>query len=362
MPLFHISQKDSLLISQNSIYNMVSRKYKYVFFDAGELTNGHPDISNYYYICTSDLRLENDVEVISYPSEGKSRWFHALFILAQKISQRYSSLSFVSRLFYPFYFNKRYRKDEKICFVIYGYYITPSYLRYIRHRFPKSVIVKIHRDSYDIWKRKNPMFSEQDIYDLFDFQFSYDIGDSRKYNMIHFDEIESKTEITLSRDYPLFDVFFAGAAKDRLPFLIKIYDYLEKNGIAPFFYITNVNKEDQIVRTGITYSEQNMKYSEMLYKTVNARVVLEVNQGCVDGFTSRFLEAVLYNKKLLTNNVAVKNNEYFNEEYINIFSNPEDINVDFILQDKEVDYHYKNEFSPVHLINLIDKTLIEKYG
>jgi hypothetical protein len=206
------------------------------------------------------------------------------------------------------------------------------------------------------------MFSEQDIYDLFDFQFSYDIGDSRKYNMIHFDEIESKTEITLSRDYPLFDVFFAGAAKDRLPFLIKIYDYLEKNGIAPFFYITNVNKEDQIVRTGITYSELNMKYSEMLYKTVNARVVLEVNQGCVDGFTSRFLEAVLYNKKLLTNNVAVKNNEYFNEEYINIFSNPEDINVDFILQDKEVDYHYKNEFSPVHLINLIDKTLIEKYG
>ena len=35
--------------------------------------------------------------------------------------------------------------------------------------------------------------------------------------------------------------------------------------------------------------------------------------------------------------------------------------IDFILQDKEVDYHYKNEFSPINLINLIDMTLIERY-
>ena len=338
-------------------------KYKYVFFDSGELNNGLVDTTNYYYVCTLDLRKTDGVKVISYPTEGRSSLYHKLFVSSLLLSKKYPFLSFLSRLFFPSYFPDEYEKEGKnLCVVVYGYYITPDYLRFIRRKYPKAKIVKIHRDSYEIWRRKNQLFTDIDMEDLFDLQFSYDVGDSKKYNMIHFDEIESKVDISIAKDYPLYDVFFAGAAKDRLPFLIKIYDYLEKNGIKPYFYITNVNKQDQIVRPGITYAEKNIKYSEMLYKTVNAKVVLEVNQGCVDGFTSRFLEAVLYNKKLLTNNVAVRNNEYFNEEYINIFSNPEDINVDFIFQDKEVDYHYKNDFSPIHLINLIDKALIERYG
>lgn len=338
-------------------------KYKYVFFDSGELNKGVVDTSNYYYICTLDLRNTEGVKVISYPTEGHSSLYHKLFVGSLMLSNKYPLFSFASRLFYPSYFPDEYEKDgSNLCVVVYGYYITPGYLKYIRKKYPKAKIVKIHRDSYEIWRGKNPLFSDNDMKELFDLQLSYDIGDSIKYKMIHFDEIESKVDISISTDYPMYDVFFAGAAKDRLPFLIRIYDHLEKMGIRPYFYITNVCKQDQIIRSGITYSERNMKYSDMLYKTVNAKVVLEVNQGCVDGFTSRFLEAVLYNKKLLTNNVAVKNNKYYNEEYINVFSDPEDIDAAFILQDKEVDYHYNNEFSPVHLINLIDKSLVERHG
>lgn len=338
-------------------------KYKYVFFDSGELNNGVVDTSNYYYVCTLDLRNTEGVKVISYPTEGHSSLYHKLFVGSLMLSKKWPLFSFAARLFYPSYFSDEYGKDgNNLCVVVYGYYITPDYLRYIKKKYSKAKIVKIHRDSYEIWRRKNSLFSDNDMKELFDLQLSYDIGDSIKYKMIHFDEIESKVDISKSLNYPLYDVFFAGAAKDRLPFLIRIYDHLEKMGIRPYFYITNVRKQDQIIRSGITYSERNMKYSDMLYKTVNAKVVLEVNQGCVDGFTSRFLEAVLYNKKLLTNNIAVKNNKYYNEEYINVFSDPEDIDASFILQDKKIDYHYNNEFSPVHLINLIDKSLVERYG
>lgn len=52
---------------------------------------------------------------------------------------------------------------------------------------------------------------------LFDLQMSYDLGDSEKLGMIHFDEIESITHVEVSDKYPIHDVFFAGAAKDRLP-------------------------------------------------------------------------------------------------------------------------------------------------
>ena len=338
------------------------RKYKYIFYDAGELFDGVVDTSNYYYVCTLDLRKEDDIKVISYPTEGHSRIYHDIFVGCQLLSKKYPSLSFLSRLFYSGYIPKQFQNENNLCVVVYGYYITPDFLRYVRDKYPNAKIVKINRDSYDIWRRKNPLFSDKDINELFDLQFSYDLGDSKKYNMIHFDEIESKIDITIAQDYPIHDVFFAGAAKDRLPFLIKTYDYLEQNGIKPFYYITNVNKQDQIERKGITYSSSNMRYVDMLYNTVNSKVVLEVNQGCVDGFTSRFLEAVLYNKKLLTNNVAVMNNNYYNSNFIQVFSNPEDIDISFIKNQVDVDYKYKNEFSPIHLINLIDKSLVDRYG
>lgn len=339
------------------------RVYKYIFFDAGELIGGKIDTDNYYYTCTLDLRQEHDVEVVTFPSVGHSRFFHILFVLSQKLSKRFACFSFFSRAFYPYYFPSNAVSDhDKVCFIIYAYYITPDYLRYLRLKYPNAKIVKIHRDSYKIWRKKNALFNDNDMRELFDLQFSYDLGDSQKYNMIHFDEIESKVDIPISDDYPLYDVFFAGAAKDRLSFLVETYDYLERNGVKPYFYITNVDKKDQLYRKGIQYATKNMTYREMLEKTINSRVVLEVNQGCVDGFTSRFLEAVMYNKKLLTNNVAVKNNRYYNDKFIQVFSKTNDISIDFILSENKVDFEYNNEFSPIHLINLIDQSLVEKYG
>lgn len=335
------------------------RKYKYIFFDSGELRGGKPDKDDYYYTCTSDLRSQDDIEVISYPSEGKGFFFHFLYVLALKFSRRFVRFQFLLKLFYPYYTNRKYKKNDFLCFVVYGYYITPDYLKYIRKRYPNSKIVKIHRDAYTIWRAKNPLFTDHDMKNLFDLQSSYDIGDSNKYGMIHFDEIESKRDFKLSENYPIFDVFFAGAAKDRLPLLISFYDYMEARGIKCFFYITNVKKEEQIERKGIKYADKWMSYRDMLFYTVNSEVVLEINQGIVDGFTSRFLEAVIYNKKLITNNLAVQKNRYYNSQFIKCVTNPEDIDVDFIKKDIKVDFGYKDEFSPVHLIDLIDKSLIE---
>lgn len=335
------------------------RKYKYIFFDSGELKGGKANKDDYYYTCTSDLRAQDDIEVISYPSEGKSIFFHLFFVFALKFARRYVRFQFLLKLFYPYYTNRKYKKNELLCFVVYGYYITPDYLKYVRRHFPNSKIVKIHRDAYSIWRKRNPLFSNKDMEDLFDLQLSYDIGDSKKYGMIHFDEIESKRDIELSENYPIYDVFFAGAAKDRLPLLISFYDYLEERGVNCFFFITNSRKAEQVERKGILYAEKGMTYREMLYYTVNSEVVLEINQCMVDGFTSRFLESVIYNKKLITNNLAVQKNSYYNSQFIKCVNKPEDIDVDFIKKDIKVDFGYKDEFSPVHLIDLIDKSLIE---
>lgn len=335
-------------------------KYNYIYFDTGSLKNGAPNKDDYFYICTADLRTQKNVQVVTYPLDyTKSILFHTLYVLAHLISVRFKT-SWLERIFYPFYF-KSMNSNLPYCFIVSGFYITPWYVKYLKNRYSNCKVVKIYRDSYVLWRERNPLFTDDDM-KLFDATFSYDIGESKRYNMIHFDEIESKVDVPVSPDYPICDVFFAGAAKDRLPKIIQIYDMMEQNGINCYFYITGAKKEEQIVRKGVVYADKWMTYKEMLYYTVNSKTILEINQGNIDGYTSRFLEAVIYNKKLITNNYYVKNNTYFNEEFINCFSSVDGININFIKSEELVDYDYNGDFSPVHLINLIDKTLVEKNG
>lgn len=336
------------------------RNYYYIYFDNGSLKDCAPNEDDYFYICTADLRKEEDVQVVTYPLDYlKNSLLHNLYVLAHRLSVKFKT-SLFERLFYPFYFRKQ-STDKPLCFVISGFYITPWYIKFLREKYKNCKIVKIFRDSFVLWRRRNPFYTDEDL-KLFDSMFSYDVGESLKFNMIHFDEIESKVVVPIADKYPLCDVFFAGAAKDRLPLIVDICDKLVNNGISCYFYITNTKKEDQVERPGIVYSNSWMTYKEMLYYTVNSKVILEINQGNIDGYTSRFLEAVIYNKKLITNNLYVKNNPYYNEKFINCFSNPDDIDINFIKSEELVDYKYKGEFSPVYLINSIDKALVENNG
>ena len=88
-------------------------KYKYVFFDSGELNNGLVDTTNYYYVCTLDLRKTDGVKVISYPTEGRSSLYHKLFVSSLLLSKKYPFLSFLSRLFFPSYFPDEYENEEE---------------------------------------------------------------------------------------------------------------------------------------------------------------------------------------------------------------------------------------------------------
>lgn len=96
-------------------------------------------------------------------------------------------------------------------------------------------------------------------------------------------------------------------------------------GLKCEFYITHVKPEDQIKRDGIIYSNSFMPYKEMLYKSVNCRFMFDINQAGAVGYTSRFLEAVIYNKLLITDNVAVKHTKFYSSGNILFYENINDI-------------------------------------
>ena len=164
----------------------------------------------------------------------------------------------------------------------------------------------------------------------------------------------------MADNYPLSDVFFAGYVKDRLPNLLKAYDIFTNSGLIVHYYLTGVKPEDRVDLPGVEYAEKPIPYYDMLYRTVNSRCVLEFMQKGAVGNTSRFLEAVMFNKKLITNNLSIKDSKFYDPRFIQVVDNASEIDPGFIVNNQNVDYRYNGEFSPIHLIEQIDNELTKK--
>lgn len=333
-------------------------KYNYVYFDTGSIKNRKNDRDNYFYICTEELRNYENIRVVSYPMDWAPFIFHQI-----QTVQKIFRIPF-PQIWYPMYFKYNFPdRNRPLCFIISGYYITPHYLQYLRKKYASAKFVLIHRDLISLWHKRNPLFTRETVNKLFDIEMSFDKIEAAQYNIPFFSEIESKTDVTYSSNYPLSDLFFAGAAKNRLPILLQIYEEATKRGIKCDFYLTGVEKNQRINRKGIFYAEKNMSYREMLYRTVNSNCILEVNQSNAVGYTSRFLEAVMYNKKLITNNNSIKEDKFYRKEYIKCFEKVDDIDYSFITKKMGViDYNYNNEFSPIHLVEQIEELLNRNNG
>ena len=97
------------------------------------------------------------------------------------------------------------------------------------------------------------------------------------------------------------------------------------------FYIAEVKEEERIYGLeGIHYIKY-MKYSKTLELISRSKCLLEVVQEGQVGSTMRSMEALVYRKKLLTNDKSIKSQEYFCKENMFVFEEPIDIDKDFIL-------------------------------
>lgn len=336
------------------------RNYNYVVFNGKDNNQLRKNPDGYYTICAKDLEGLDDVCLVSYPVDHAPTFIRFLFGVhhTERIN-KYINLPF-KKLWYPHYFKYTFPQNRPLCVVLLTPHIPNDYLKYIKSKYPNSKVVAIHRDLVVIWKKTRPEFVQNPLFDL---ELSYDIGDCETYGMVHFDELESKIDVPISPEGPTSDVFFAGKAKDRLDRLVRAYDRFASAGLKCLFYIVGVPKEKQISRPGIIYSNKQLSYRQLLFHTVNSRCILEISQENASGYSARFLEAVLYNKRLITDNLWIKNSKFYRPDYIDCIESVDAINPAFVTDfSGQVDYCYNGEFSPVALIDLIDRELIKKFG
>lgn len=184
--------------------------------------------------------------------------------------------------------------------------------------------------------------------------FTFDFEDSRKIDAIHTMCLYSKKDVVPVRNIRKNSVYFVGMnKKNRVEAIHKIWDRLQSGGIECDFNIVGVDKDNQ-TKKEIHYNMMQT-YDEILENIQPYQCILEVLQPGQSGVTLRYYEAVLYNKKLITNNQLVKKLPFYNSDYIQVFDKVEDIDIEWIKKEVQVDYNYQDEFSPVNFLKEIEE-------
>lgn len=106
--------------------------------------------------------------------------------------------------------------------------------------------------------------------------------------------------------------FFVGVDKGRYHFLNSLAKDLEKKNIIPDFYVVDQNHK------GRFYQKQYMEYEEVLNHLKTTKFVVELCQSGQSGLTTRALEAMFFGVKLITNNLFIKECEFYKKENIYI--------------------------------------------
>lgn len=250
--------------------------------------------------------------------------------------------------------------NNNLCFFFGTSWYDPELFSYLKKKYPSAKFVFNFHDTIE---SKNKVFKNNIIYELknnFDLIYSYNEFDVKKYNLLYMPDMYSKIDKKKLLDVPETDLVFIGAAKDRLELITAIYDKFKSAGYKCWFYIT-VNKNcKQNNKEGLIFTDRQIPFIEVISRHVKAKCILEITQsGCEDA-TLRFWDAVMFNKKIITNCQSVKKYKYYRPDYIQLFNSINDIDCGFISQTINIDYKYQDDLSPLVCFNNIERELENK--
>lgn len=189
---------------------------------------------------------------------------------------------------------------------------------------------------------------------VFDLVYAIDDNDVKKYNLL-----KTYTPYSKNEDYcnikPAIDLYFCGGCIDRESICKSIAKKAIENNVTAKIDMLctkefSGKKEYEQVINYLSRKEF-VDYPETLKRELNARCMLDIVRPGQIAHTLRIYEAIVYNRKILTNNKAIFDFKFYNPKYIQYFDNADNIDWDWVKNDIDVDYKYNGEFSPVHFIN-----------
>ena len=142
--------------------------------------------------------------------------------------------------------------------------------------------------------------------------WSFDMADCDKYGM-KFADTYGFVEIDEKPKPSRYDLFYLGAERPgRYETLKDIANRISKSGLSYcFYYVTSENMDDNL-----GFHNRTVKYNEAISIMKECGTILDLNRYGQSGLTLRPVEALLMDKKLITNNYDIKKYAIYDSENI----------------------------------------------
>lgn len=219
-------------------------------------------------------------------------------------------------------------------------------IKYIQERFPKiRIIVYYYNQIHDCSFLHRILSTGIEVW-------SFDHRDCKEYNLRYNPQFYFR-DIVFTKEYPkiinskdvVFDLIFIGKDKGRMPLLMKLNEYLGKRGITLFLGICP-DKKTRYPRKYKPFLIKHIPYSHYLGYLQYSRCVLDIVQEGQAGLTLRVMEALFYNKKIITNNLVIQDMKIYDKRNVYILGADERNLIEFIKEPKyKWDKGIKNRYT-----------------
>lgn len=202
-----------------------------------------------------------------------------------------------------FLFNKKLCEnyDVYICFDNY-YYL--SIFDYIGNSNCKKVVW--------MW---NSVKSKQNIFNYiqtkYDNIWTFDVHDSLQYNIMYHPQFYYVNSDFESIEIEEYDFLFIGYDKGRLSKLLDLYQLTIENGLKFYMYVLPSPLKKYSSSEKEWLSDKEVKYDTVINYVKKSRAIIDLITVGQVGFTLRIMEGMFYNKKVITNNVNIKEQDFY---------------------------------------------------
>ncbi|MDB2624717.1 hypothetical protein N9Y10_00825 [Flavobacteriaceae bacterium] len=227
-------------------------------------------------------------------------------------------------------------KTYDYVFVIQGHTFPPDFFIKLREQNPKAVFLNYHWDAVRITEFGNSLL---DVIPFFDKAYSFDRADCEKHKKLYYLPLFYTDRNVVKREIK-YDIAFVGSVTTyrRYNHVKKVEKYCNENGLT-FKYFLLIPFRDYVkfalkgkVMKGVSF--KTIPYSQVQEMYAESRVVIDLPNQIQTGLTMRIIEVLADGMKLVTSNPAIKKENFFNEDNIQVLDlDAIHIDKDFIRKD-----------------------------
>lgn len=205
---------------------------------------------------------------------------------------------------------KELKKCDKV--IVFDNVFDINLARYLKRNFKGGIYVYSWNTAITKEKRFN-LLNAQKYFPV----YSFDKVDCKKMGLIYapmvysMDVVEAIVKCNFIKKY---DVVFLGWDKGRREELYELYLILKKMNFNCYFLIRDSKK--QSIHDDFKITNENTEYEEYL-KLLNAsKVIIDIQQKGQEGLTIRILEAMFFEKKIITNKQDIDTYDFYDSNNI----------------------------------------------